>query len=161
MFCFMASAKQEPVVTLVVLDETKGKLVDLNLELVEQMQTAMEQFKIRFQFSGELFAYTSRKERIAVVPSNHSRHFHLRIRIPTELYLKCFPPMQIMGCNKKLLQTLIEKWEPLHYNFRRQVFNQWHEERKKIYEDILVNENGGLNEKMRMAVQAMRRAHNV
>jgi len=97
MICFMASEQLEPLMIVVVLHKDTGKLVNLGLEQVKYLNlTAIDQFKAKYGLSAESYAYTTFQHRNAL--KQHSRHFHLKIRIPTAMYsVKYFPMLQTLG----------------------------------------------------------------
>lgn len=134
LFCFMASDQLEPIVTVVVLNAEQGKLVEISKKQVDWLQTALEQFKIKYGLSGERFAYTPIKYRVK--NKWHSKHFHIKIRIPTEMYLHIFPSVRILAASRSDLQIKLFELEPLEYAFSRQQTQQWHEVRQQIYDDI-------------------------
>ena len=133
-FCFMASDQLEPIITVVVLNAEQGKLVELTRNQVDWLESTLEHFKSRHGLSGERFAYTPIKYRVK--NKLHSKHFHVKIRIPTEMYLQVFPSIRILAASRSDLQMKLFDLEPLEYAFSRQPTLQWHEVRKQIYDDI-------------------------
>jgi len=127
MFCFLASDQLEPIVIVVVIHQKFGRIEKLEQEHVSLLETAINQFKIRFGLKDETYSYTCLKDRR--LNSVHSRHFHLKIRIPTEMYLRVFPAAQILGnnlaCRKSLLSPFMQRWEPLSYKFQLQDLVPW------------------------------------
>ena len=134
MFCFMASDQLEPVIVAVAVHPDSGRLQDITHTQLQQLEVAIAQLKHRFQLEGETYAYTGVKERLT--GSWHSRHFHLKIRIPTEMYLQTFPAMQVLARNRNLLEPCKRKWEPLAYKFERQPTAPWPEVRRLMLLDI-------------------------
>jgi hypothetical protein len=92
LFCFMASEQLEPPVVLVVLDRETGRLDRLQPAHVPLLDAALTQFKTRFGLKDESYAYTCHSDRLASA-SSHSPHFHLKILVPTEMYLHALPPI--------------------------------------------------------------------
>jgi hypothetical protein len=109
-----------------------------NVEIWGVVVAAIKQFKCRFRLDGESYAYTCLKERLGA--SCHSRHFHLKIRIPTEMYLRVFPAMQVLGgniaCKRNVLNPFKERWEPLAYKFSAQSMFPWDLTRLLVLSDI-------------------------
>jgi hypothetical protein len=127
MFCFVASEQLEPIVIVLVVHQDFGRIERLEQAHVPLLETAIQQFKTRFGLKDETYAYTCLKDRRAGF--FHSRHFHLKIRIPTEMYLRVFPAAQVLGCNHACLKSLLEpfkhRWEPLSYRFMTQTLVPW------------------------------------
>jgi hypothetical protein len=134
MFCFMASDQLEPIVVAVVVHPELGRLQYITDTQLQQLEVAIGQFKRHFKLEGETYAYTGAKERLA--GSWHSRHFHLKIRIPTEMYLQIFPAMQVLARKRHLLEPFKRKWEPLAYKFESQSTAPWPEVRSLMQVDI-------------------------
>lgn len=139
LFCFMASEQLEPIAVLVVLHSELGRLERLQQTYIPLLETAIQQFKVRFRLQDESYAYTCLTERRAAV-SCHSRHFHLKIRIPTEMYLRVFPAAQVLGnnhaCLRKALEPFKHRWEPLAYRFQTQPLVPWAIARLLILADV-------------------------
>jgi hypothetical protein len=95
MFCFMASDQLEPIIVAVVVHPELGRLQYITDTQLQQLEVAIGQFKGHFKLDGETYAYTGAKELLA--GSWYSRHFHLKICIPTEMYLQIFPAMQVLA----------------------------------------------------------------
>lgn len=138
MFCFMASSELEPVVIVVMLHETEGRVTQLDRGQFDLLQIALEQFRVRFGMHGESYSYTSLQARNNC--SWHSRHFHLKIRIPTEMYLRVFPVMQVLGnnhgCKRTFLEPYKRMWEPLQYKFELKAQVSWEHICPLILQDI-------------------------
>lgn len=134
MFCFMASNQLEPMLVAVVVHHDLGRLQRITDTHLQQLEVAVQQLKARFELEGETYAYTGAEERLA--GSWHSRHFHLKIRIPTEMYLQIFPAMQVLARKRHLLEPCKRKWEPLAYKFERQPTAPWPEVRRLMQLDI-------------------------
>jgi hypothetical protein len=138
MFCFMASEQLEPLVIVVAVHARLGKLETLTMQQLQALEAAIQQFKCRFRLDGESYAYTCLKERLGA--SCHSRHFHLKLRIPTEMYLRIFPAMQVLGgnlaCKRSALNPFKERWEPLAYKFSAQSMFPWDLTRLLVLSDI-------------------------
>jgi hypothetical protein len=139
LFCFMASEQLEPLVVLVVIDRDHGRLERLLPVHVPLLDVALAQFKTRFGLKDESYAYTCYSDRQAA-PSSHSRHFHLKIRIPTEMYLRVFPAAQLIGsnhaCKRSLLEPFKQRWEPLAYRFQTQQLFPWTIVRLLVLADV-------------------------
>ena len=139
MFCFMASCELEPVVVLVVLHENLGRLVELSQQQFAVLETALRQFRVRFGLEGELYSYTPLQTRSSC--SWHSRHFHLKIRVPTEMYLRIFPAMQVLGSNHVCKSAVVESykrlWEPLLYKFELKTQSLWTAVRESVLADVV------------------------
>ena len=133
MICFMASEQLEPLVIVVILHKDTGKLINLGLEQIEYLKTAIDQFKTKYGLSGESYAYTTFQHRNAL--KQHSRHFHLKIRIPTAMYLKYFPMLQTLGTTRDAIQKLQNDLEPLAYKFTRQPTGTWEQVKELMLAD--------------------------
>lgn len=138
MFCFMASSELEPVVVLVLLHEDHGRLVHLKRAHFDLLELALREFAVRYGLKGETYSYTPLKARLGC--SWHSRHFHLKIRIPTEMYLRIFPVMQVLGgnhgCKRNLLEPYKKMWEPLQYKFELKAQLSWPSIRSVVLQDV-------------------------
>ena len=138
MFCFMASSELEPVVVVVLLDGDHGRLVQLTRVHFDCLETALQQFRVRFGLQGETYSYTSLQARETC--SWHSRHFHLKIRVPTEMYLRIFPAMQVLGnnlaCKRGAIESFKQLWEPLRYKFELKSQQPSHVIRELVLRDV-------------------------
>lgn len=138
MFCFMTSCELEPVVVLVVLEGDSGRLVKITRPHFDLLETALRQFCLRFKLQGETYSYTPLTARLAC--SWHSRHFHLKIRIPTEMYLRIFPAMQVLGdnhaCKRSMLELYKNMWEPIQYKFQLKAQQPWESIREEVLSDL-------------------------
>jgi hypothetical protein len=138
MFCFMASCELEPVVVVVLVEANFGRLVQLTLEHFKMLEIALQQFRVRFGLQGETYSYTTLEARSTC--SWHSRHFHLKIRVPSEMYLRIFPAMQLLGnnlaCKRGILDTYKQMWEPLRYKFELKTQKPWHDIRGLVLADV-------------------------
>jgi hypothetical protein len=138
LFCFMASSELEPVVTLVVVDSDAGRLVRLTRAHFELLETVLREFRVRFGLAGESYSYTPLERRLGC--SWHSRHFHLKIRIPTEMYLRAFPAMQVLGgnlaCRRSLLEPFKDMWEPVQFKFQLKQHQPWAIVRADVLADL-------------------------
>jgi hypothetical protein len=141
MFCFMASNQLEPIVVVVVVHPELGRLVDISEAQLLQLEVALDQFRKRFQLEGETYAYTGVDERLR--GSLHSQHFHLKIRIPTEMYLQIFPAMRVLAPKRHMLEPCKRLWEPLAYKFERQPTAPWPAVRRLLRADISAQARGG------------------
>jgi hypothetical protein len=139
MFCFMASNELEPVIVVVLLDGDQGRIVKLEMEHFVLLETALNQFRVKFGLKGETYCYTTLQARLAC--SWHSRHFHLKIRIPTEMYLRVFPAMQVLGsnhaCKRNVLDPYKSIWEPLRYKFDLKTQESWSQIRQAVLADVV------------------------
>jgi len=138
-YCFMASEQLEPIVIVTAIHASKGKLLVLTLEYLKELEVAIEQFKVRFGLSGESYAYTRFEARQAL--QQHSQHFHLKIRIPSTMYLQVFPMMQVLGRTRPDVQRIAGKFEPFNFKFNAQATQPWLAVKdlilQDVYEDIL------------------------
>jgi hypothetical protein len=138
MYCFMASSELEPVVVVVLLDGDHGRLVQLTRSHFDLLETALQQFRVRFGLKGETYSYTALEARQTC--SWHSRHFHLKIRVPTEMYLRVFPAMQVVGnnhaCKRDVLESYKQVWEPLCFKFELKTQMPWHNMRELVLADV-------------------------
>jgi len=134
MFCFMASNQVEPILVVVVVHPDLGRLHNITDVQLQQLEVALMQLKARYELHGETYAYTGVSERLA--GSWHSRHFHLKIRIPTEMYMEVFPAMQVIARKRHLLEPFKRKWEPIAYKFESQPTESWSEVKRRIEADI-------------------------
>jgi hypothetical protein len=135
LFCFMSSNQLEPILVAVVVHPELGRLHRITEVQFQQLEVAIRQLKARYDLKGETYAYTGVKERLA--GSWHSRHFHLKIRIPTEMYLKVFPAMQVLARKRHLLEQFKRKWEPVAYKFESQLTESWSDVKRRIQTDLL------------------------
>lgn len=138
MFCFMASCELEPVVVLVLLEGDSGRMVHLTRAHFDLLETALHQFRLRFGLKGETYSYTPLQARLGC--SWHSRHFHIKIRIPTEMYLRIFPAMQVLGanhaCKRSVLEPYKRMWEPVQYKFQLKEQQPWESIREVVLTDV-------------------------
>jgi hypothetical protein len=139
LFCFLASEQLEPIVVVVAVHPELGRLERLEPAHVPALETAVQQFKTRFGLKDETYAYTCLKDRLAAA-SCHSRHFHLKIRIPTEMYLRVFPAAQVLGnnhaCLRRALEPFKQRWEPLAFRFQTQELFPWSIVRLLVLSDV-------------------------
>ena len=118
---------------VVVLHKDTGKLVNLGLEQIEYLKVAIDQFKTKYGLSEESYAYTTFEHRNAL--KQHSRHFHLKIRIPTAMYLKYFPMLQTLGTTRDAIRELHNNLEPLGYKFSKQPTCTWEQVKELMLGD--------------------------
>ena len=139
LYCFMASEQLEPIVIVTAIHASKGKLSVLTLEYLQELEVAIAQFKTRFGLNGESYAYTAFEARQAL--QQHSQHFHLKIRIPSAMYLQVFPMMQVLGRTRPEVQQIAAKFEPFNFKFNSQHTQPWLAAKdlilQDVYEDIL------------------------
>ena len=133
MFCFMASEQLEPVVIVVVLRKSEGKIINLQIHDMEELGVAIQQFKVKYGLGMESYAYTSYEERARL--QQHSRHFHLKIRIPTAMYLEIFPMMRTVGRTREQIQNVIPAMEPFNYKFNKQAMGSWQSVKDSMLKD--------------------------
>ena len=119
---------------VVVVHSEFGRLQNITDIQLEWLELAIRQLKVRYKLEGETYAYTAVKDRLA--GSWHSRHFHLKIRIPTEMYMDLFPAMHVLARKRHLLEPFKEKWEPVFYKFEGQQTESWRDVKRKIQTDI-------------------------
>jgi hypothetical protein len=137
MFCFMASDQLEPMLIAVVVHVDSGRVHDLTLEQLEHLEVAIRQLKSAHGFLNESYAYTPSEQRSRF--QQHSRHFHLKIRIPTQMYMQCFPFVRVLGLTRNALQQMQRTFEPLEYKFAKQETKPWDEVREMILKDAYVS----------------------
>lgn len=137
MFCFMASDQLEPMIITVVVHVDSGRVHNLTLEQLEQLGVAMRQLKSIYGLSNESYAYTPSEQRSRC--QQHSRHFHLKIRIPTQMYMECFPLVRVLGPTRGALQQMLRSCEPMAYKFTKQPTKPWDEVREMILKDVYVS----------------------
>ena len=133
MFCFMASEQLEPIVIVVVLKKGEGKIINLGMQDMDVLNVAIQQFKCKYGLQNESYAYTCYGERARL--QQHSRHFHLKIRIPTAMYLQIFPMMSTIGRTRAQIQDMIPGMEPLNYKFNKQEVVSWESVKEFILKD--------------------------
>ena len=137
MFCFMASDQLETMVIIVPVHAESGKLLDLTLEQLQQLDVAIRQFKSLHKIDKETYAYTPSDQRSRC--QQHSRHFHLKMRIPTAMYMQCFPLVRVLGLTRSALQLMQQSVEPLAYKFLKQETKPWDEVREIILKDSYIS----------------------
>ena len=102
------------------------------------LETVLQPFCVRFGLKGETYSYTPLQARLGC--SWHSRHFHLKIRIPTEMYLRIFPAMQVLGgnlaCKRIVLEPFKKMWEPMQYKFQLKAQLPWAGIRAVVLADV-------------------------
>lgn len=139
MFCFMASNELEPVIVVVLLHGDQGRVVNLEMAHFVLLETALNQFRVKFGIKGETYSYTPLQARLEC--SWHSRHFHLKIRVPTEMYLRVFPAMQVLGsnhaCKRHVLDDYKKIWEPIKYKFSVKTQESWEDIKQVVRLDCL------------------------
>jgi hypothetical protein len=138
MFCFMSSSELEPVIVVVLVHGEHGRLVQLTHAHFHLLETALGQFRVRFGLRGETYSYTPLLARTAC--TWHSRHWHLKMRVPTEMYLRIFPAMQVLGSNHVCKRAVVEPfkrlWEPLMYKFELKGHAPWAQMRPVVLADV-------------------------
>jgi len=138
MFCFMASDQLEPMIIAVVVHAESGRVEDLTLEQLQNLEGAIRQLKSNHTLQNESYAYTPSEQRSRCQHSRqHSRHFHLKIRIPDEMYMKCFPLVRVLEPTRGALQQLVGSCEPMAYKFAKQPTKPWDEVREMILKDCM------------------------
>ena len=85
----------------------------------------------------DMCANKSPSRDLCAVPSVH---FHLKIRIPTEMYLRVFPAAQVLGnnsaCLRRALEPFKQRWEPLAFRFQTQELFPWTIVRLLVLADV-------------------------
>lgn len=125
LYLFLLSDKLEPFIIITVVHPERGKLQRLTLAQVRELQEALDGFKAKYRISGESYHYTSLGERqstdahaaaggVALASKSHSGHFHLKMRIATQMYKECFPVLQILDFDRLRRQA-----EPVAYAYTR------------------------------------------
>lgn len=124
-YCFFISDKLEPFITITVLSPDEGKLCELSHQQVVELEEAINRFKACFGIVGETYHYTGLQERretdefvrqtsVEHRSKAHSSHFHLKMRIATQMYKDKFPVLQLMNFDS-MRQTL----DHIKYNYSR------------------------------------------
>eukprot|EP00727_Mastigamoeba_balamuthi_P006342 m51a1_g2328 hypothetical protein (221) ;mRNA; f:513217-513879 len=141
-FCYFVSDKLEPFVIVTALEPRQGRLQRLTRAQAEDLATSLASFRQRFGLVNETYHYTpldERKEtdrfvRSGVPPPGskaHSSHFHLKIRVATQMVIDHMPALKLVN-----LQALRTGLEPVKYNFERKTL-PWDE----VYQQILRDAN--------------------
>jgi len=134
LFAFMISTQLEPIVTIVAVHTSSGKLINLHASHFNRLQTAIKNFKQKFGLQDELYAYTPYVERRT--KSWHSKHWHLKMRIPTDMLLRYFPASSILIKNRTKLEKIKTCLEPINYNFGQQPMMHWKEIENDVFNDL-------------------------
>lgn len=134
LFAFMLSTQLEPIVTIVAVHTSSGKLINLHTSHFNRLQTAIANFKKKFGLQDELYAYTPYIERRT--KSWHSKHWHLKMRIPTDMLLQYFPASSILIKNRTNLNNVKNCLEPINYNFALQPMMKWKEIENDVWGDL-------------------------
>jgi hypothetical protein len=134
LFAFMISTQLEPIVTIVAVHTNCGKLINLHASHFSRLQTAIQNFKQKFGLQDELYAYTPYVER--QTKSWHSKHWHLKMRIPTDMLLRYFPSSSILIKNRTTLDNIKKCLEPINYNFELQPMTHWKEIENDVFNDL-------------------------
>jgi hypothetical protein len=118
-YCFLISDKLEPFVIIIALDSQRGRLTVLNESQLVDLQLALNTFKAKYHITNETYHYTSLAERRASdgddhETKSHSSHWHLKMRIATEMYTARCPVMKLIGIGE-----LKKEIEPIQYAFSR------------------------------------------
>ena len=125
-YCFFLSDKIEPYVIITAVDPSSGRLGTLTQQQIDHLSQSVANFKVRFGISGESYHYTGLSERqetdqfvasggASRATKSHSSHFHLKMRIATEMYKSKLPVMTLFDLN-----ALRTNLEPVRYNFSRE-----------------------------------------
>lgn len=134
LFAFMISTQLEPIVTIVAVHTNSGKLINLHTSHFNRLQSAIKNFKKKFGLQDELYAYTPYAER--QTKSWHSKHWHLKIRIPTDMLIQYLPASSILIENRTKLDNIKKCLEPIHYNFQLQPMMKWKEIENDVFSDL-------------------------
>eukprot|EP00043_Microstomoeca_roanoka_P009752 m.92976 g.92976 ORF g.92976 m.92976 type:complete len:231 (+) comp14683_c0_seq1:89-781(+) len=141
-YCFFISDKLEPFITITVLSPEEGKLERLSSLQVVELEEALTRFKSRFGIVGETYHYTPLTERqetdefvrqqsVHMSSKAHSTHFHLKMRIATEMYKDKFPVLQLMDFDR-MRRTL----DHIKYNYSRHTV-PWDAVKQQMQRDAL------------------------
>eukprot|EP01147_Barroeca_monosierra_P005837 gene5837-9040_t len=139
-WCFFISDKLEPFITITALSQDEGKLSKLSSAQVVELEEALQQFKKRFGIVGESYHYTSLEERqetdqfvretsVDMRSKSHSSHFHLKMRIATEMYKDKFPVLKLMNFDE-LRRTV----DHIMHNYSRETLS-WEQVKPLIEKD--------------------------
>ena len=110
----------------IVIDRNKGKLVRLSAAQLNDLESALDEFKKKYGIANEQYHYTPYAERAqtdafvqgggATMKSKaHSTDFHLKIRISSKMYTDRFPIFTSFDFGK-----IRREVEPVMYNFSRE-----------------------------------------
>ncbi|EGD72693.1 hypothetical protein PTSG_04422 [Salpingoeca rosetta] len=141
-YCFFISDKLEPFITITVLSPDEGKLGRLTAQQVVELEEGITRFKTRFGIVGESYHYTPLQERretdefvrqtsVDRASKAHSTHFHLKMRIATEMYKDKFPVLQLMNFDS-MRRTL----DHIKYNYSRTTV-PWDRVKAQIQHDAI------------------------
>lgn len=124
-FCFFVSDKLEPFVIITAVHPEQGRLFELTRPLLKDLEAAVNNFKRKFGIQNETYHYTPRNERAETHQSSqsgkilwhnksHSTHWHLKMRIATQMYRDKMPILHFFDLDK--VKNAVE---PVFYNFNR------------------------------------------
>jgi hypothetical protein len=124
-FCFFLSDKLEPFVIITCVDPEHGRLFQLTQPLLSDLEVAIINFKNKFGIQNETYHYTPKTERvdshqesqsgkIAWRNKSHSTHWHLKMRIATQMYRDKLQILKLFDLDK--VKNVVE---PVFYNFNR------------------------------------------
>ena len=141
-YCFFVSDKLEPFVIITAVHPLHGRLMRLTRQQAEHLAHAIDLFKRRFGIGNETYHYTPLQERretddfvhgggATVHTKSHSSHFHLKVRIATEMYIARLPVCTLFD-----LAALKRDVEPVRYNYSREC-KPWSETYPLILQDTV------------------------
>lgn len=125
-FCFFLSDKLEPFIIITAVHPIYGKLGQITRTHFEELKAAIHLFKQKYGIEGESYHYTPMDERketdnfvasggTSMSSKSHSSHWHLKMRIGTNMYKDRFPILQLFN-----FDSLRTKLEPVEYNYKRE-----------------------------------------
>lgn len=140
-FCFFLSDKLEPFAIITALHVDNGRLIKLNKDQLDNLTTAVNNFKKKFGITMESYHYTSLAEResterdttqgnIHRANKSHSRHWHLKMRVATGMCQEKLPILKMLNLN-----LAREKIEPVTYNYSRETVS-WDEIFKIMLDEV-------------------------
>lgn len=135
LFAFMLSTQLEPVVTVVAVTPTAGRVQNLRVNQFSLLLDALQAFKDKFKLQNEKYAYTESRERLT--KSWHSKHWHLRIRISTDMLIHMQPASQVLIPTRVAINDLIKCLEPIEFNFCHQEMFDWKHIQSKLEKDLI------------------------
>lgn len=125
-YCFFISDKLEPFIIITAVHPEIGKLPTLTNGQVTHLREAIIAFKDKYGIAQETYHYTGLGERKATDEfsraghcsgrnRSHSSHFHVKMRIATEMYKQRFPVLNLFD-----FDVLRQRVEPVGYNYTRE-----------------------------------------
>mmetsp|Transcript_45404 Transcript_45404/g.120792 ORF Transcript_45404/g.120792 Transcript_45404/m.120792 type:complete len:246 (+) Transcript_45404:60-797(+) len=140
--CFFLSDKLEPFITITVVHPARGKLNRLTSLQLDGLNSAVRRFKDKYGITGDTYHYTTLGERgktdelsssgqVRGASRSHSSHFHLKMRVATDMYKDRFPVLQLIN-----LDALRVKADPVRYQFSRDT-KTWEEVWPLMQQDVV------------------------